>query len=197
MSKLFGKKSVWTVGIIVIGLVLAFAYDASLRGGNGSGDRAGDLPDDELLQTTPADSKTYKNNELNYEFQYPANWRLSPATNGDTSFYIFYRVPEPEADYEGYFIYGAYISQSQLNMMGINYCEANPNDSSRCENTKVGGQRATIDWGLKENDQTRASVWILHPKGGIVTFELKPVIPEIKPILYQILSTFKFLDADV
>ena len=56
MSNLFGKKSVWIVGVLVIGLVLVVAYAASLRGRNGAGDGAGDLPDDELLQATPADT---------------------------------------------------------------------------------------------------------------------------------------------
>ena len=153
-------------------------------------------------QDLTANWETYKHSELSYEFQYPASWRIPPSANGDTNFYIFYRIADPEAEYEGYFIYGGYVSESQLSTTGVSYCDANPDDSSRCENIKLGGQDATINWRLKENNlreieadiQIRASVWILHPKGGIVTFELKPVIPETKTILYQILSTFKFLD---
>ena len=148
-------------------------------------------------QDLTANWQTYKHSELNYELQYPPSWFLLPAAYVDTSFYIFYRTPYPGTGYSVYFINGGYISQAQLNTVGVSYCDTNPNDSSRCENIRVGGQDATIDWGLKENNQTKAGVWIPHPRGGIVTFELKPVIPETKTILYQILSTFKFLDADV
>ena len=56
MSNLFGKKSVWIVGVLVIGLVLFVAYAASLRSRSGTGGGAEELPDYELLQATQADT---------------------------------------------------------------------------------------------------------------------------------------------
>ena len=150
-------------------------------------------------QDITANWETYKHSELNYEFQYPPGW--SPQLAADSQeVTLLYRTGRAEYERTGYELFRitvGFTSQSQLNTIGVSYCGANPNDSSRCENIKVGGQDATIDWGLKVNNQPRANVWIPHPRGGIVTFELKPFIPETKTILYLILSTFKFLDADV
>ena len=56
MNNLFGKKSVWIVGVLVIGLVLVVAYATSLRSRNGTGGGAEDLPVDALLRTAPADT---------------------------------------------------------------------------------------------------------------------------------------------
>lgn len=159
--------------------------------------------------------KTYKNNELQYEFQYPPNPLEPQGMEGDISFVIGYFInggnPNSLQDVQNpdktYWISLGYISQAQLDLMGITYCGAHSNDSSRCETITIGGVSGIIDWNLpveytkinpngKEEKaiQIKATVWISHPKEGVVTFELQPVVSRSKEILYQILSTFKFLD---
>ena len=97
-------------------------------------------------------------------------------------------------DKENYSIAFGYISESQRNVMGISYCEAYPHDGARCQIIQVAGTKATIEWGLEENNQKKAFVWIPHPKGGLVTLELKPVTLSTKATLNLLLSTFRFLD---
>ena len=141
---------------------------------------------------------------LKYEFRYPPNWLEPSRELGDTSFAIGYSTKDGS---ETYWITLGFISQAQLSVMGITYCAANPNDTSRCESIKIGGVASIIDWGLvvtftkitkegkeEQSVQTKASAWIPHSNGGIVTLELQPVIPESKEIFYQILSSFKFLN---
>lgn len=146
---------------------------------------------------------TYKNTELGYEFSYPATWSIPQTTSG-TPFTIQYHDFSSQNN-NFYTITLGFISQAQLNLMGITYCGAYPDDTSRCESMKIGGANSTIDWGIivpitriikegKEGKDTqiKASAWIPHPNGGIVTFELQPVTPESKESFYQILSTFRF-----
>lgn len=156
----------------------------------------------------------YRNESLQYEFSYPPN-PLEPMRElSDTSFVIGYFLDEGNRNDirdvqnpdKTYWISLGYISQKQLSVMGITYCGANPNDSSRCESFTVGGQTSTIDWNIpveytkindygkeEEASQIKATVWIPDSKGGIVTFELQPVVPKSKETLYKILSTFRFL----
>ena len=135
--------------------------------------------------------KTYTDSNLNYSFQYPPTTCELQRFAGDTSFVICYlpkgRGGGPKNN-NGYVITLGFISQSQLNVMGITYCGAYSNDSSRCESFKMGKVTASTDWGTGAD----ASAWISHPNGGIVTFNLRPVTAESKEILKQILSTFKF-----
>lgn len=159
--------------------------------------------------------KTYRNESLQYEFNYPPDPIEPMRELGDTSFVIGYfldggntnDIRDVQNPDKTYWISLGYISQKQLSVMGITYCGANPNDSSRCELLTIDGQTSTIDWKIpveytKINDngkeekatQVKASVWIPDPKGGIVTFDLQPVTPKSKETLYKILSTFRFLD---
>ena len=159
-------------------------------------------------QTT--DWKTYRDDKLKYEFRYPPFSCEVQRMMGDTSFVACY-LPKgqnggPKGNDDAYTISLGFVSQAQLNVMGITYCGAYPNDSSRCESRKIGGVNSTIDWGInvpftttdsegkeKQSSELKASVWIPHPNGGVVTFELQPVTPESKAILYEVVSTFKFL----
>ena len=156
-----------------------------------------------VLNPTPtpdvtAGWKTYRNQELQYEFKYPPDPLEPMRAMGDTSFVIGYFIdggnPQSVQDVQNpdktYWITLGYISQSQLNVMGITYCAAYPEDTSRCESFTVGGQPASIDWNIPV-----AIVWITHPEGGVVTFELQPVVSKSKEILYAILSTFRFVDS--
>ena len=153
--------------------------------------------------------EAYKDDKLKFEFQYPPFSCEVQRAIGDTSFVACY-LPKgqnggPKGTIGAYTVSLGFISQEQLNVMGVTYCGAYPNDSSRCESLKIGGVNSIIDWGInvpittydsagkeKESSEVRASVWIPHPGGGIVTFVLQPVIPESKTVLYEILSTFRF-----
>ena len=160
--------------------------------------------------------KVRRDDELGYEFKYPPN-PLEPSRSiGDTSFVVEYPLKEEfrndplisKSVDKTFWITLGYISQGQLNVMGVTYCGAYPNDASRCESRNIGGVRATIDWGIvvpftritedgkeKQDSQIKAGAWIPHPKnGGVVTFDLRPVTPESKKVLYQILATFRFLN---
>ena len=158
--------------------------------------------------------KTYRDSTLKYEFLYPPNPLEPSRAEGDTSFVVGYPIKEEyrndpliakSAD-KTFWITLGYISQSQLNVMGVTYCGAYPDDVPRCESSKIGGVNSMIDWGITvpftritkegrevQDMQIKASVWIPHPNGGVVTFELQPVGPESKAVFHKILSTFKFL----
>ncbi len=138
--------------------------------------------------------KTYTDSNLNYSFQYPPpSSCVLQESVGDTSFALCYLPKGSDGGPKhnnGYVITLGFISQGQLNVMGVSYCGAYPNDSSRCESFKIGKVTASIDWAT--GNAAKASAWISHPNGGIVTFDLQPVTAESKEILRQILSTFKF-----
>ena len=137
--------------------------------------------------------ETYTDSNLNYSFQYPPTSCELQRELGDTSFALCYLPKGSDGGAKhnnGYVITLGFISQSQLNVMGITYCGAYPNDSLRCESFKIDKVTALIDWGT--GGDAGASAWISHPNGGIVTFELQPVTSESKAILKSILSTFKF-----
>ena len=135
--------------------------------------------------------KTYTDSNLSYSFQYPPPTCELQRFTGDTSFAICYLPKGSDGGLKhnnGYVISLGFISQSQLEVMSIAYCD--PNDSSRCESLKIGKVTASIDWGT--GTDASASAWISHPSGGVVTFNLQPATAESKKILKQILSTFKF-----
>lgn len=137
--------------------------------------------------------KTYADSNLNYSFQYPPTTCELQRFAGDASFALCYLPKGSDGGAKhnnGYVITLGFISQSQLSVMGITYCDAYPNDSLRCESFKIDKVTASIDWGTGANGN--ASAWISHPNGGIVTFTLQPITAESKEILKQILSTFKF-----
>jgi hypothetical protein len=150
-----------------------------------------------------ADWEIYRDPDLKYEFRYPPD-PLEPSRSwGDTSFVVGYPIKEEyrndpfiakSAD-KAFWITLGYISQTQLNVMGVTYC-AYPNNTSRCESIKIGGVDSMIDWGItgeEQDTQIEANVWIPHPNGGVVTFGLQPVVPKSIRVFYQMLSTFKFL----
>ncbi|MBI3443561.1 hypothetical protein HY008_02735 [Candidatus Woesebacteria bacterium] len=137
--------------------------------------------------------KTYTDSNLNYSFQYPPPSCELQRFAGDTSFAICYLPKGSDGGSKhnnGYVISLGFISKSQLSVMGVTYCGAYPNDSSRCELFNMGKVTASIDWGT--GGDASASILIGHPNGGIVTFTLQPVMAESKAILKQILSTFRF-----
>ncbi len=142
-----------------------------------------------------ANWKTYTDSNLNYSFQYPPTSCELQRFVSDSSFAICYLPKGSDGgskNNNGHVISLGFISQNQLNVMGITYCGAYPNDSLRCESFKMGKVTVSIDWGT--GGDANANAWISHPNGGIVTFALQPVTAESKVILKQILSTFKFLD---
>lgn len=137
--------------------------------------------------------KTYADSNLKYSFEYPPTSCELQRQLGDKSFALCYLPKGSDGGAKhniGYVITLGFVSQSQLNVMGITYCGAYFNDSSRCESFKMGKVAVLIDWGTSGN--ANASAWINFPSGGIVTFDLQPVTNESKVILKSILSTFKF-----
>lgn len=144
------------------------------------------------------DWKTYRTDV--FEFKYPEKNRFEPSREvGDTTPIFCYLLEEgatPKSIEGTACIWTGYISQDQLNAMGITYCGAHPEDP-RCESFMINQHLGfTIDWGLEVpgTSQMKASAWISHPEGGVVTLELQPVVPKSKDLFKQILSTFKFLD---
>lgn len=159
------------------------------------------LPRIERLEDKAGGWETYRDNELLYEFHYPPKWSEPSRGMDDTdnTFVIEYAIDEGRSlKYagNGYGITHRYIASSVSNTTGIPYCDSHRDDISRCETIKIAGVEAVIDWQtlLPDTEQSRASVQIPHPKGGIVTFKLYPVVPKSKETMYQILSTLQFLN---
>ncbi len=149
----------------------------------------------------PADWKTYTNEQYGYEFKYPEKNRYEPQRLlGDTSPIFCYLLDEkatPKSIKGTACIWPGFISQEELNTMGITYCGSYPKDL-RCQSLKFNNEVSfSIDWGVDvpDTNQKKASAWISYPKGGIITIELQPVEPKSKEIFIQILSTFKFTDS--
>lgn len=146
-----------------------------------------------------ADWKTYRNKELSFEFKRPQDWSEPQSELGASELPFTFGYPSgnkpknPKSD-DNYWITVGFISRSQLSIMGVTYCGANPHDYPRCQRTQIGKTNSEVDWGTPE-DKT-AIVSIPHPNGGIVTFQLNPVNTESQTILNQILSTFKFTDSN-
>lgn len=181
------KKTIYIIAIIML-FVLGIWYLLNLDNGH--------------IEDTDDISKwqTYRNEEIGYEFKYPEENRFEPSREmGDTSPVFCYLLEEgatPKSIEGTACIWTGFISQDQLNLMGITYCGAYPEDS-RCETLMINQNIGfTIDWGLEVSgtNQMRTSAWISHPDGGIVTIDLQPVIPKSKDLFKQILSKFKFID---
>ena len=173
------------IGIVVI-LVGVVGYFAFVKKSEPVGQQS-PTPDKNI------NWETYTDSNLNYLLRYPPTTCELQRFAGDTSFAVCYLPKGSDGGTkhnDGYVISLGFISESQLNVMGITYCGAYPNDSSRCESLKMDKVTASIDWGTGAD--ASASAWISHPNGGIVTFNLQPVTAESKEILKQIFSTFKF-----
>ena len=183
--KSFGVKKV-ILTVVVVGVVLAiigFGYWYFLNQRTTTNQN-----------TTTRNWKTYTDSNLNYSFQYPPTSCELQRVAGDTTFAICYLPKGSDGGSKhnnGYVISLGFISKNQLSVIGVTYCGAYPNNSSRCELFKMGEVTASIDWGTGADGN--ASAWISHRNGGIITFDLQPVTSESKGILKQILSTFKFL----
>jgi len=165
--------------------------DGSYVGRTGPNCEFAACPEAKINET--ANWKTYTDSNLNYYFQYPPTSCELQRFAGDTTFAICYLPKGSDGGPKhniGYVISLGFISKNQLSVMGVTYCGAYPNDSSRCELFKMGEVTASIDWGTGADGN--ASAWIYHRNGGIITFDLQPVTAESKEILKQILSTFKF-----
>lgn len=144
--------------------------------------------------------RTYRNEGIGFEFKYPEKNRFEPSREkGDASPVFCYLLEEgatPKSVEGTACIWTGYISQAQLNVMGITYCGAYPEDL-RCESLMINQHLGfTIDWRLEVpgTNQMKASAWISHPGGGVVTLDLQPVVPKSKDLFKQILFTFNFID---
>ncbi len=133
--------------------------------------------------------KTHANKQLGYEFRYPATWSEPDRMMGDEVFSIYYQDHSLKNGYAASLTLG-FISEAQIALMGIDFCDANPDDK-RCERKKIGNVSAAIDWG--DNDKF-AFAKIPRPAGGFVTFTLKPNTSKAKSLFIPILETFKFLN---
>lgn len=132
--------------------------------------------------------KIYINKSYGFEFKYPQDWEVGDSEGGLPSSVL--QWPQ-----KNYFLEINIISPEQLNLMGITYCAANINDILRCESLKVDKNiDAVIDWGVDNENKTKALVQIADPSGGMITFNLSPINSETKSFLYNILSTFRFTE---
>lgn len=153
---------------------------------------------------------TYRDINLKYELQYPPNPLMK---KGNMSFTVGYFINKGDPDNiqdvqdpeKTYWIKSGFISESQLGLMGVDYC-GGTNDPSRCEVITLNGVKSIIDWGIRSEytktgsngkteiaTQLKALVSIPHPTGGMVTIELQPVVPESKETFYKIIKTFKYI----
>jgi len=130
--------------------------------------------------------ETYKDEQLGYEFSYPATWQ-SPQSSPGAPWSVTYH-DFSKANNVWYDLTLGYISPGQQELMGIDFCTANPNNS-RCESRRVGKATAFIDWGSNSSDA--AFIKIPLTKGGIVTFTLRPNTAQAKSLFLPILDTFK------
>jgi len=134
----------------------------------------------------------FRNEELGYEFLY---------TLGLESLGTFIAKIRPnevspggaitEAIFFEYTIRPGFISENQLALIGVTYCQANQDDTPRCENfSNDQGVSALIDWGDAGGP---ANVMINHPEGGMVTIDLSPKTEESINAFRFVFSSFKFI----
>lgn len=133
-----------------------------------------------------ANWKTYTNQKLGFQFQYPADWIPADPSEAPSGVAIK-KCPKGQSCSV---ISVGLISESQLATMGITYCGAYPQDSTRCQT--ISG--FLVDWGPPTEAKRSAYATASHPKGGVVTISLAPVTSETKSVFLKILSTFKFLE---
>lgn len=128
----------------------------------------------------------YRDEQLGYEFSYPATWQAPQTSPGAPWSVTYYDSSKTNSDW--YTLTLGYISQAQQATMGIDFCAAHPNNS-RCERKQIGKVTASIDWG--DNSSKTVFVSIPLPEGGLVTFTLEPNNGQAKTLLLPILDTFK------
>lgn len=138
-----------------------------------------------------SDWKTYTDMKDNYSFKYPGDWKLFIEQSLPPIYNLSYLN---KTDNKNWVIEIRLIPQDRLSLMGVTYCGAYPEDKSRCEYMILNNINVLIDWGIKVNNENTAVVSIPYVNKGVIDITLTPVNPETKKILYQILSTFKFLD---
>lgn len=155
------------IGIIAIGGILAYQYYWQPKEPNTPGTK------DET-----ADWKTYKNEEHGFEFKYPSTWSFS-----DNS---------PFISNSSYKLIVRYISQEEFLTPVPSFCTVNP-ESDRCQiaDTYNKNQTANIDWTSGDGN---TFITIYSSGKGTVELFVTEFADSNKPIILQILSTFRFID---
>jgi hypothetical protein len=137
--------------------------------------------------------QTYSNEEYGYEINIPSDAVMRDPSK-DTSG-IFW---DGKLDGVPYILIFSFISQDDLNRMGVSYCGAH-SDDERCEVFKWRDLNAGIDWNIEagEGAYNHANAQIQHPELGQVVISLmyRPT-QDVKTFFHQILATFKFTEAE-
>lgn len=130
-----------------------------------------------------SDWKTYRNEIYKYEIKCPYKWETKENSEGDVEF-IIQGVATININF---------ISQDTLNVMGISYCGAYPEDKNRCEKIVINDLIYIIE-KFSDSKGNQESVLIGNPRGGALSISLISATDELRTIFRKVLSTFRFID---
>lgn len=144
------------------------------------------IPSQKSIDPT-ANWNTFKNDFYKFEFSYPNGWGLKENPLELTNPENFLTIV---------------IASYNPNIVGVDYCSANPKDTPRCENLITNNVSIGIDWG--ENRAGPFSAVLSEtdsPSAVSVTMFVNESAPEAKRVLSTkdqsflrlFLSTFKIL----
>ena len=143
-------------------------------------------PQQEVLDTS--NWQTYRNDKFGFEVKYPKDWSIS-----DGEFHGLFRLQKSDQSV------GITIISLDPTALEESYCEAYPNDSSRCERFTTSVLTGIIDWG---EDMKNAYILVENPKAehgfsfniGLEVLSIETIGEELKKFFRTFLSTFRFIE---